>query len=359
MQQELAVQSNNVLVELIAQTGLRNEKAEVLISSYSELSSDIESWKLKNESLQIASIDDKASIEMAKVAYKHIKSIRIDIEKTRKRLKEDSKKEGEAIDSIAKVLSSLVSPLEISLSEKAKYVELHEAKQKAERLVSRLQLVSDLGFAVSPTLIENMSDDMFSTYLEGLTAQENRRKEEEAKAKAEEESRLKAEAEAEAKAEEERKAEQERIRQENERLKAEKLEAERLQTIKDAEAKAEAERLQAIRDAEVKKAEEARKQAEEKAEAERKEAKRIQAAKDAEIAQMKVEAEAKAEAERKQAKAKAEALRKQLEAPEREQLLKALKEAAYTIDSVSCKLFLDVKSSAIYALEEAIERLND
>ena len=358
MQQELAVQ-NNVLVELIAQTGLRSEKAEVLISSYSELSSDIESWKLKNEGLQITSIDDKASIEMAKVAYKHIKSIRIDIEKTRKRLKEDSKKEGEAIDSIAKVLNNLVSPLEISLSEKAKYVELHEAKQKAERLASRLQLAGDLGFAVQSATIENMTDDIFDSYIEGLKAQEAKRKEEEAKAKAEEDARLKAEAEAKQKAEEERKAEQERIRQENERLKAEKLEAERLQAIKDAEAKAEAERLKAIRDAEVKKAEEARKQAEAKAEAERKEAKRIQAAKDAEIAQMKAEAEAKAEEARKQAEAKAEALRKQLEAPEREQLLKALKEAAYTIDSVSCKLFSDVKSSAIYALEEAIERLND
>ena len=347
------------LESLVLQTGLRKEKSEILVSSFALLEQEVETWKKRNDTLVIKSIDDKASIDLAKTAYKHISSIRKGIESKRKELKEESLSEGRAIDLIAKSLTALVAPLEESLAEKAKFVQLYEAEQKKKLIYSRIETANQLGFVVSPALIENMSDDMFSTYLEGLTAQENKRKEEEAKAKAEEEARLKAEAEAKAKADTEAKAEQELIRLENERLKAEKLEAERLQAIKDAEAKAEAERLKAIRDAEVKKAEEARKQAEAKAEAERKEAKRIQAAKDAEIAQMKAEAEAKAEAERKESQTKAEAEKKALEAPEREQLEKALREAAYTIDAVSCKLFLDVKSSAIYAIEEAIERLND
>ena len=347
------------LESLVLQTGLRKEKSDILVSSFALLEQEVETWNKRNETLIIKSIDDKASIELAKTAYKHIKALRLGIEAKRKELKEDSLREGKAIDLIAKSLASLVAPLEESLAEKAKFVQLYEAEQKKKLIYQRIEDANKLGFAVSPSLIENMSDDMFSTYLEGLVSQENKRKEEEVKAKAEEEARLKAEAEAKQKAEEEAKVEQERIRLENERLKAEKLESERLQAIKDAEAKAEAERLKAVRDAEIQKAEQARKQAEEKAEQERKEAKRIQDAKDAEIAQMKAEAEVKAEQARKQAEEKAEALKKALEAPEREQLLRALKEAAYTIDAVRCISFSDVKSSAIYALEDAISRLND
>jgi len=57
--------------------------------------------------------------------------MRIEIEKTRKALKEQSLRKGQAIDSIAKYLTSLVSPIEEYLKQQEDFAEIQAAKNES------------------------------------------------------------------------------------------------------------------------------------------------------------------------------------------------------------------------------------
>jgi acetyl/propionyl-CoA carboxylase alpha subunit len=153
-------------------SGLDKSKSEILTTKFSSMIEQIEEWKEKANQLIIIDSSQKEEIEQAKQGYKFIKSVRIDIEKTRKSLKEDSLKEGKAIDLIAKSLTDEVSPLESQLEEKAKFVELQEAKIKAKRTQERLEKIASLNYAVPQnSLIVDMEDEMFGIYYNGLVMQ--------------------------------------------------------------------------------------------------------------------------------------------------------------------------------------------
>lgn len=279
----------NAITQAIELSGLDTQKAEILQAKFGNMVETVEKWKKRSETLVITDESQKTEIEMAKQAYKLIKTVRIDVEKTRKALKEDSLKEGKAIDLIAKTLTEQVAPLELELEAKAKFVEIQEAKRREAKTQERIEKATALGFAVPQiSMVADMSDEMFDTYLKGLQADAEKR---EAEARASEQARLEAEQKAEAE-----QAERERLvaeareaqRLENERLKAE-AEA-REKQIAEERAKAEAERkkveeenrrIQAEKDAQIKKEREAREKAEAeiraKAEAERIEKERIEA----------------------------------------------------------------------------------
>lgn len=285
----LKLTNMNAITQAIELSGLDTQKAEILQSKFGNMVETVELWKKRSSTLIITDESQKTEIEMAKQAYKLIKTVRIDVEKTRKSLKEDSLKEGKAIDLIAKTLTEQVAPLEEELEAKAKFVEIQEAKRKAEKTQERIEKATVLGFAVPQiAMVADMSDEMFETYLKGLQADAEKR---EAEARAAEQARLEAEAKERAEqAERERLVAEAReaLRIENERLKAE-AEA-REKQIAEERAEAEAERkkvkeenrqIQAEKDAQIEKEREERKKVEAKiiakAEAERIEKERIEA----------------------------------------------------------------------------------
>lgn len=348
-------------------SGLTKDKSAVLTSKFGSMVEQIEEWKQRAEELIITDEGQTEEIALAKDGYKFIKSVRLDIEKTRKVLKEDSLKEGRAIDLIAKSLTEEVSPLELALEQKAKFVEIEAEKRKTARTQERLERASKFGFAVPQLgMITEMSDEMFDVFLSGLKADAEKR-EAEQKEKAErleaevaiikaerleaervekerieaqriENEKLKIEAEKrEAEiAEERRQAEAERqkqeaIREENarilsEQLRAEKERNEKIQAQIKAEAEVERVKQQAIQ---------AKIQAEkdEEARLEREKFWKIQAKKDEQIKAEREKAEAlqaemktKAEQEEAERKAKAKKERDALNAPDKEKLKLYLQE---------------------------------
>lgn len=182
--------TENPLIVALQKSNLDEQKSLALKEKFNSYFEIVEEWKQKSSVLIITDVSQKAEIEMAKNAYKFIKQKRIDIEKTRKSLKEESLKEGKAIDEIAKLLTSLVAPLEEDLEQKAKFVEIHEAKIKAERTANRVERASIYG-EVSAALVADMTDEIFESFLLGKKV----KFEEDAKAfaKAEEERKLKEE----------------------------------------------------------------------------------------------------------------------------------------------------------------------
>jgi len=208
-----------------------------------------------------------------------LKAIRVDAEKTRKALKEDSLRRGKAIDGVNALLEYQLVPVEQAMEEIEKAEERREAARKAALRDARME---ELRPYADPThyALGEMPEEAWQQLLAGAKAVKAERERLAAEAEAARIEAARLAEEARIKAEQERQAEMARLRAEREKAEAE-AEAARQQAA--AERKAAAERQAAI-EAEAAKerarlAEEARKA---KAEADRLAA--IEAARQAEVA---------------------------------------------------------------------------
>jgi colicin import membrane protein len=169
----------NELARLVDESGLETTKAKVLLDKFSNYFDIAAEWETKAKSIVVKDESQTADMEMARVGRLFLRDKRIAVEKTRKELKEQSLREGKAIDGIANVLKAVIVPIEEYLEKQEKFIQI---KEEAAREAKRKEI--------------------------------ERRMEEERLA----EEKAKAEAEA---------AERERMRIENERLKAESVEREK------------------------------------------------------------------------------------------------------------------------------------
>lgn len=273
-----------------------------------------EEWRQKAVAIRVTSADQKGEMKMAKLARIELKNIRCAAEGTRKKLKEQSLREGRAVDGIKNLLDAAIVPLEDYLETQEKYGERLEAERISKLRSERMDLLAPLGYTHNGGDLGALSDSDFAVLLRDTKDLHDMRIERERKA---EEDRLAAEVAA--------AKERERLRIENERLLKEMAEREaaaKLEREQAAKEKAEAEaKAKAERDA----AEKARIEAEAAAAAERAKAERerLDAARAANAAQQ--EANAKAQAEQ-EAREKLE--REIAEREEKERVQKAAKIAA-------------------------------
>jgi hypothetical protein len=283
---------------VVADAGLEHESALTLRSSFSGLFEKAEEWKKKAEAITITDASQVAEMKLARETRLALKEIRVEAEKKRKALKEDSLRRGKAIDGMANIIKFLIEPIEARLLEQEQFAE----RQEAARIAMLAQVrSSDLAHFTDPSSLGNlgtMSEEGFTQLREGFRLAHEAKI---AAAKKAEEDRIAAEKAA--------AEERERIRQENERLRKEaaereaaaKIERERIAKEKaEAEAKAAAER-RAFEQALAK---------------ERAEAERIQRERQAKAAKERAELEAKARAER-EAREKIEREQREREAAEK------------------------------------------
>ena len=264
-------------------------------------------------------------MSQARIARLALVKVRTGADAKRKELKAESIKYGNAVQDVYNKIEAKVSAIEAHLEKQEKFKELYDAKVLAERTAARMEKVQEFP-DVTRAMIENLTDDMFETFLAGLIAKREKEIED---ARIAEEQRIAA-----LKAEEERK---ETERKEMERLKLENEAKEK--EIAEQRKAAEAERLkqQAILDAERKKADELLETQRKQAEAEKKkqdeilakqkaENDRLQAEikrKEAEEALIKKQQQEKAAAEER---ARIAAEKKAAKAPDRDKLIKWLDE---------------------------------
>lgn len=227
----------NQLLQVINESGLDKTKAQVLLenfSSYFEIAAD---WENKARALKVTNIEQKAEMKMAREGRLFLKEKRVNIEKTRKLLKESALREGQTIDAIAKILTNLIAPIEKDLEDKEKFAEIQEANRRAAlRATREADIAPYAEFLPIGLDFGVMDEDSYKKIFDGAKLQYDAKIE---SAKKEEEARIARE-----KAERE---ERERIRVENERLRAEVVE--QRQQIARVEAKKIAEQECAAREA--------------------------------------------------------------------------------------------------------------
>jgi len=276
-------------------------------TGFREAFAKAQEWREKALAIRVTSIDQKAEMQMARIARIELKNIRVAAEKTRKALKEDSLRMGKAIDGVNNLLLAAIEPLERHLEEQEQFAERLKAAEKARILTERTEAIAPYvteGQAMPP--LDSMTDEQWAAYLEDTKLLHTAKIEAAQRAEAERIAREQAEA-----------AERERVRLENEKLKKEAAEREaQMKAEREAAAKAQAEleaKARAEREAATKKAAEA--EAKAKAEREAIEAKAKAEREAAEKAQREAAEKARKEREDIEAKARAERIeRERLEA---------------------------------------------
>lgn len=133
MNQEITKLAENSLIE--------KSKSDYIIEKFSEFTTIATEW---NEKANAIIVTDESQVELMKQAKEGrllLRAKRIEIEKTRKSLKEQSLNEGRLIDSIAKSLTALVEPAEKHLELQERFAEIQEQKRKAELKAKRYELM--------------------------------------------------------------------------------------------------------------------------------------------------------------------------------------------------------------------------
>ena len=121
----------NELEVIINESGLDKTKGQVLLDNFSGYFQIASEWEKKAKVIEVTNASQKAEMQMARTGRLFLRGKRIQLEKTRKELKEQSLREGKAIDGIANVLKAVIVPIEEYLGKQEKFVEI-KAKEIAE-----------------------------------------------------------------------------------------------------------------------------------------------------------------------------------------------------------------------------------
>jgi hypothetical protein len=293
------------------------QKQQEVISVLNQIFTGTSDWEKQVDAIEVKSIADKMSIQLANTARINVKNARLYAEKVFDAKRDEVqqiKSEYDLEDKLwlkaKQVMQIKFKAIEEKAEWKAKTIERYEAEQKELRTQIRIEKVAKFNPELNRIEFENMSNEMFDIFIPGIEKAHNDKIEAEKKAEAERLAAIEAD-----------RLERERIKAENERLQKEAAEKEKALAIE-------------------------RKAVEEKARIEREKQAAILAKERAEAAAKQKVIEAKAAAER----AEAERKLKEQQEKAREEAEKAAAERA------KLQAELQAKKDAEIAEQKAIEQ---
>lgn len=186
------------------------------LKEYNITDAAIEKLKADYMKISVKDVNDKEGYDLAHTARMDVKGRRVDVEKKRKKLKEDALEYGRAVDKEAKRITALLEPIESYLESQEKIVDDEKARIKAEaeakeaaRIQARIDRLFALGcsfngqnyilpfahagYSCPHAIVKTCNDDQFETICgeyQKLVDVEKARIESEKAAKIEEENRL-------------------------------------------------------------------------------------------------------------------------------------------------------------------------
>lgn len=204
------------LIEITNKAGLAVEHSKALIEGFTPYMKAVSEIAEEAKTIKVTDETQVETMALAGIKRKEIAKKRIELEKHRQVTKARALAESKAIDGLANVIKAIIEPVEQYLLEQENYAKYKEEARLNALYEQRVNELSKYVEDISVFDIKNMSEEVYAKLV--VNAKE-------AKEKA-----IKAEQEAEQeriKAEEEAKKENERIRQENIRLRAEAEKAEK------------------------------------------------------------------------------------------------------------------------------------
>lgn len=116
--------SENQLQVIVQESGLEATKAAVIMEQFGDYFAIAAEWEVKAKAIVVTDASQKEEMELARKGRLFLRDKRIAIEKNRKAIKEQTLREGKAIDGIANVLKALIVPIEEHLAAQENFVEL-------------------------------------------------------------------------------------------------------------------------------------------------------------------------------------------------------------------------------------------
>ena len=237
---------NQELNKIIDNSLIEKSKSDYIKEKFESFTEIALEWNKKANEIVVTDETQTDLIALAKEGRLILKSKRIEIEKTRKLLKEQSLNEGRLIDSVAKHLMSIVEPAEKHLELQERFIEIQDQKRKAELKAERYKLMLPYAEILDPNTLQLdiITEEAFAGILKYAKISLEAKIESDRIAKEEKEAKEKAEAE-----------EKENLRLENERLKQQAILSSQEVIKRQNEAKEmrdKANELEAIKNAELK-----------------------------------------------------------------------------------------------------------
>ena len=120
----------NQLQVIVKDSGLDKTKADYILEQFQDYFKIASEWEVKAKTIVVTDESQEVDMEMARTGRLFLREKRIKIENARKTLKEQSLREGKAIDGIANVLKALIVPIDEYLEKQEKFVEIQEEKKR-------------------------------------------------------------------------------------------------------------------------------------------------------------------------------------------------------------------------------------
>lgn len=166
--------------ELIGTGVIEKTKGDYIKEKFQDFTEAIEEWSEKANAIVVTEETQKELMAEAREGRLLLKSKRIEVEKVRKSLKEQSLSEGRLIDSVAKYLTGLIEPAEKHLELQEKFIEIQEQNKRIQLKADRTELLQPYKDVIDPNSIQLdlITDEAFTTILNGAKfAQDNKKAE--------------------------------------------------------------------------------------------------------------------------------------------------------------------------------------
>ena len=124
---------------IVKDSGLEQTKAQIILDKFSGFFKLAAEWEARAKTIVVTSELNVDEMALARTGRLLLREKRLSIERTRKDLKEQSLREGKAIDGIANVLKGLIEPIEEYLEAQEKFVETRDRKKAEE--ASRVEAI--------------------------------------------------------------------------------------------------------------------------------------------------------------------------------------------------------------------------
>ena len=208
----------NEVIVAVQNSGVELTTAIALQNAFEGLFVKAQDWERIAKSIVVTDPTQLTEMKKARETRLELRAIRVEADKVRKKLKEDSLRYGKAVQGVYNVIEYFIAPLEEHLEKQEKYAENIEKERQEKLKNERAEILSQYAQYLPPFGdLGKMADFEFERLLDIGKEQEKKAKEEEEKRKKEEEERISKERE-----------ERKRIEEENEKLRNEREELEKI-----------------------------------------------------------------------------------------------------------------------------------
>jgi hypothetical protein len=154
---------------LIEKGLIEKTKGDYIREKFQDFTQAVEEWSEKANAIVVTDETQKEAMLEAREGRLLLKAKRIEIEKVRKSLKEQSLNEGRLIDSVAKYLTGLIEPAEKHLELQEKFIEIQDQNKRIKLKADRTELLQPYKEVIDPNSIQLdlITEEAFTTILNG------------------------------------------------------------------------------------------------------------------------------------------------------------------------------------------------